>query len=407
MTTLTRGSPRWLVLGSALVALAVAGWSAYRIVQGVRGNPLAMVDLSVYRAGGRAVVDGQDLYAMHEARTGLPFTYPPFAALSFVPLALIGVGLGQLLFSLVSLAALVRVAWLVSRSALTSTAATPAVVFAVAAGVVAVGLRLEPVSQTFSFGQVNLLLLWLVVEDLLGGLPARFRGALVGVAAGVKLTPALFAVYLLVVGRPRDAARAAGGFVATVALGFALLPGESWRYWTGIAYDAKRVGGIAYAGNQSINAVLIRLSSVDGARKAWLLAAVVVTVFALLAARALSRTGRELFAVTVVGVASLLASPVAWNHHWVWAIPVMGTLVGEVARGWPRVGWPPLVLLVLVIAVFTSRIIWRVPSTHDREYDWHGWQVVAGNGYVLAGLVIVAYAGWLARSEFWPRRPVR
>ena len=262
-------------------------------------------------------------------------------------------------------------------------------------------------SQTFSFGQVNLLLLWLVVEDLLGGLPARFRGVLVGVAAGVKLTPALFAVYLLVVGRPRDAARAAGGFLATVALGFALLPGESWRYWTGVAYDAKRVGGIAYAGNQSINAVLIRLSSVDGARKAWLLAAVVVTVFALLAARALSRTGRELFAVTVVGVASLLASPVAWNHHWVWAVPVLGALVGEVARGWPRVSWPPVVLLVFVVAVFTSRIIWRVPSTHDQEYDWRGWQVVAGNGYVLAGLVIVAYAGWLARAEFWPRRAVR
>jgi alpha-1,2-mannosyltransferase len=396
---------RWLVAGPALVAFAVAAWSAVRVVQGVRGNPLAMVDLSVYRAGGRAALDGRDLYTMRESRTGLPFTYPPFAALAFVPLAAIGAGLGQLVFSLVSLLALVRVAWLVARSGL-GRVVSPAGVFAAAACLLAVGLRLEPVSETFSFGQINLVLLWLIVEDLLGAVPPRLRGVLIGVAAGLKLTPALFAVYLLVVGRPRDAARAVAGFVGTVALGFALLPGESWRYWTGIAYDAKRVGGIAYAGNQSINAVLIRLSSVDGARVAWLLSAVVVTGVALLTARALSRTGRELFAVSVVGVASLLVSPVAWNHHWVWAVPVLGALLAELARGGKAVR-PAALLLVAVVAVFTSRVIWRVPARDDREYGWHGWQVLAGNGYVLCGLVVVAYAAWTVRSEFWPGRPVR
>jgi alpha-1,2-mannosyltransferase len=396
---------RWWVVGTALLAVVVTAWTTVQLVQGVRGNPLAMVDLSVYRAGGRAVLDGRDLYTMREARTGLPFTYPPFAALSFVPLAAIGVGLGQLVFSLVSLAALVRVAWLVSRSAL-GRGVVPVSAFATAACLVALGLRFEPVSATLSFGQINLALLWLIVEDLLGALPPRLRGVLVGVAAGLKLTPALFGVYLLVVGRRRDAARTFAGFAGTVALGFAFLPSASWQYWTGLAYDAKRVGGVAYAGNQSINAALIRLSSIEGARPAWLLSATVVVVVSLLAARALSRTGRELFAVSLVGVASLLASPVAWNHHWVWALLVVAALLGELVRtdGSRR---STVCMLVLVIAVFTSRVIWHVPARNNTEYGWHGWQLVAGNAYVLCGLVVVGYATWIVRMEFWPRRRVR
>jgi len=397
---------RRLASGSAVIAAAAVVAVAFWLVLFVRGNRFPMVDLAVYRAGGRAVLDGRALYTMHAPGTGLPFTYPPFAALAFVPLAAIGVGLGQLLFSVVSLLALGRVVWVVVGRALPPTT-DAALRFSGAAVVGALALSFEPVLSTLSFGQVNLVLLALIVEDLLGSVPARFRGVLVGVAAGLKITPALFVVYLVVVGRYRDAARAVAGFAVTLALGFALLPDASWRYWTGIAYDARRVGGVAYAGNQSIDAVLIRLSSIDGARLAWLAAAAVVTVVALLTARAASRTGREVVAVTVVGVASLLASPVAWNHHWVWSALVVAVLGADllVRREAPR--RLTLGLLVLVVAVFVSRIIWWVPATHDVEYRWRGWQLVAGNAYVIVGLLFLAWATALVRTQFWPRRAVR
>jgi alpha-1,2-mannosyltransferase len=398
---------RWR-LSAGLLALVATVVAVVQVVHSVRGNPLAMVDLSVYRTGGRAVLDGHDLYSVKEARTGLPFTYPPFSALLFVPLALVGVGLGQLLFTAVSFVALARVCWLVSRAVVGRTAA-PALVFGAGAGLFALGLALEPVGQTFTFGQVNLVLLWLIVEDLFGVLPARLWGIGVGVAAGMKLTPALFVLYFLVVGRWRDAARAAGAFAATVALGFVFLPSDSWQYWTGVAYDARRVGGVAYAGNQSIDAVLIRLSSINGAKLPWLLAALAVAAFSLLTARALALTGRDLFAVTVVGVASLLVSPVAWNHHWVWAVLVIGSLVAEMVRR-GRVRWPEATMLALVVVTFTSRVIWHVPARNNVEYHWHGWQLLAGNAYALCGLVFVGYAAWLVRQHLRPfesRRTVR
>ncbi len=401
-------STRLLIWGVLLTLVSVLGTVVWLILV-VRANTFPMVDLSVYRAGGRAVVDGRDLYTMKAPGTGLPFTYPPFAALSFVPLAVIGVGLGQILFTGVTLLALARVVWLVAGRALPSTLApstSRAVHFFAAAALGALALGLEPLAATLSFGQINVVLLWLIVEDLLGAVPARWRGVLVGVAAGLKLTPGLFIVYLLLVGRPRAAARALAGLAVTVALGFAVLPGESWRYWTGIAYDARRVGGVAYAGNQSIDAVLIRLSSIEGAKVAWLIVALVVTVLALLVARAASRSGREMLAVTVVGVTTLLASPVAWNHHWVWVVLVVAVLAADLLAGAGARGLTATVL-VLVVVVFTSRIIWQVPARNDVEYHWHGWQLLAGNAYALCGLVVLGYAAWTVRQEFWPRRRVR
>ncbi len=69
----------------------------------------------------------------------------------------------------------------------------------------ALGLWLEPVFQTFVFGQVNLALTCLVLWDLSRPDGARLKGFAIGIAAGIKLTPAIFAVYLLVTGRVKAA----------------------------------------------------------------------------------------------------------------------------------------------------------------------------------------------------------
>src|SRR5689334_6200107 len=48
----------------------------------------SLVDLKVYRLGGRALLD--DASSLYDVRlAGLPFTYPPFAAVVMVPFALL------------------------------------------------------------------------------------------------------------------------------------------------------------------------------------------------------------------------------------------------------------------------------------------------------------------------------
>lgn len=161
---------------------------SWRYVDWLRGPP-HFQDLSVYRAGARALLDGSALYADRSAGHGqLVFTYPPFAALIFVPFALLpwaGAAVALVLLSALAYAVLIGVfgrspGW--TRTGI-----------AVAAGV---GLLAEPVLRTIQQGQVNLVLAALVSADLLN-VPRRYRGILIGIAAGIKLVPAAFALCLL------------------------------------------------------------------------------------------------------------------------------------------------------------------------------------------------------------------
>src|SRR4249920_3356334 len=63
-------------------------------------------DLFVYRYGGRAVLDGLPLYETDDPVTGYPFTYPPFAAVTMVPLALLPMWLSAALWTGASVGAM-------------------------------------------------------------------------------------------------------------------------------------------------------------------------------------------------------------------------------------------------------------------------------------------------------------
>jgi alpha-1,2-mannosyltransferase len=165
----------WLLpLALALHLVTVAIWTT---------GLTALYDLRVYRAGGRALLDGAPLYDGFVFWV-LHFTYPPFAAVVFTPLALIPAGLAKIAFSVVNVAALVGVIWLSLRALgdprrrLTATLALTGGLF-----------WLEPVRSTVTIGQVNLLLLLVVVWDLTRPSTARHQGIGIGIAAGIKLVP--------------------------------------------------------------------------------------------------------------------------------------------------------------------------------------------------------------------------
>jgi len=300
---------------------------------------------------------------------------------------------------------------------------------AAAFAIAAVGLWLEPVAMTLFFGQINLVLLALVVGDL--ALPDRItgKGIGIGLAAGIKLTPLIFIPYLLFTRRAKAAAVSALTFAVTVGLGSALLPHASAVYWGG---KITRLGSNHFhLDNQSLNGVILRLTHAGpDAHAYWLAAAVVVGIAGLTTSIRASRHGHELLGLVACASTGLLVSPVSWSHHYVYVVPalvlaaygprhlgyrILGTaLVIGLFGWWPapignQGGYDPKAQLL------PRGLLLLAPNRGNRgavEFTWHGLELVVGNYYVLALLVLIAAAacasvllsvasGLSARSWSW------
>ncbi|MFB4195459.1 glycosyltransferase 87 family protein [Streptomyces carpaticus] len=389
---LRRGGP-WLVL--ALCALSFIGCA---LAQRALGLPLG--DLDVYRAEGWAVRTGEDLYDLAVSRHALQATYPPFAALLFVPLTLLGVEAMRVLVCVLNFGLVIVLAQLSLR--LTGIRPAGHWRWAVPLAVAAVAVWSEPVWATVRYGQINLLLAVLVLWDLTRPAHHRFAGVATGIAIGIKLTPAIFAVLCTVAGviacvRRRDTAllplagRAWAAFAGTVALGALVLPAESWRYWTDLVLAEDRVGAPEASANQSLRGVLARMLHTGELPLWWLPLVAGICCAGLTVAVAALLTGRRAWAVVACAVTALLVSPVSWSHHWVWAVPAVLLLVAEArdrrgARGW----WPAAGGTTLL---FCSYVSWLLPHDETRpELDLSPGQQLLAAGYPLAGLALLAAA---------------
>ncbi|MBX6751919.1 MAG: DUF2029 domain-containing protein [Micromonosporaceae bacterium] len=386
---LTPSDRRWAVAG--LVALAVA-LVVYQAPWGPR-----MIDLDVYRVGAHALLSGTDIYTVAEPEADLPFTYPVFAAVLFVPLALLPELGARILLVLLSLAALFFIVHLTVRYVGRTTGRLTGSGLAWSVPLSVAGVAVHPVWETLNFGQVNLILAALVLVDTLTRRPGRWRGVLVGIATGIKLVPGVFILYFLVTGQRRAALTAAVTTLGTIAVGFAVQPRPAWDFWTHHALNPERTGGIAYVTNQSFLGVSARLlRDPHPPRALTVVLGGLVLVAALALARRLHRTEQVLLSICVVAVASLLASPVSWSHHWVWAIPVLGTLVIWAARTEPARRWRWWVFGVVTAIVATAPMQFT-PKEDLRELDHTLGQQVVANSYFLLALAYLAWAAVRAR----------
>jgi len=337
-------------------------------------------DLAVYRTGGAAVLASRSPYA---AVPGvLPFTYPPFAAIVFVPAQLIGPAAAALALSVASLASLVVLVVAAGRAL--GMGRSEVLVAAM------LSLALEPVLRTLRLGQINLVLAALVGLDCLL-VRSRRRGVLTGVAAGIKLTPAIFIGYHLLRRDWRAAGRSvvAGGL--TVLAGGVAAPRASWRFWTRLWFDPGHVGGVAYVDNQSLFGVLVRVFRSEHPPQFWVLV-VDDAVLALggLATRRQLHAGQPLAAVTSVGFTGLLVSPISWSHHWVWLVPAVLIL-------WQR---RHLLGCAVLVAVGYLAPQWFVPAGGRHELHQSWWQQVCCASFALAGaLFLVLMCRPLPRSD--------
>ncbi len=302
------------VLGPVVLLVALALYLAAYL----RWPSLAsQVDLLVYRFGAMRVWDGQDLYSV--GMTGNPhtmlFDYTPFAALCFLPL----IGLGQP--GILGLGLLVNIAcvgYIVRRMLCAAGITAETGLWGLTALLMAPILWLEPVRLSLQLGQVNVLIMAVVIADLLSS--RRWTGIGIGIAAGIKLTPALFIVFLVATGRRREAAIAGLTFISTIAVGFVLLPADSTEFWLrGRFQDVRRISSDPLA-NTSLTGLLARL---DWATRWETVAAVVFAIFAIAIAALAWRRGHVLLGVAIAGMTSAAASPFSWSHHWVWFAPLL------------------------------------------------------------------------------------
>ncbi|MEV0432678.1 glycosyltransferase 87 family protein [Nocardia sp. NPDC050413] len=348
----------------------------------------AFIDLQVYRLGIEAMRDGADMYGQLPKTSigiGLPFIYPPFAAIALAPFALLPWGAAKTLYVAVSVAALAWTLYLVARR---YNPDRKQVALLITACALPVAMLLEPVRATIDFGQVNLLLMVLVATDCLLPKTRYPRGMLIGLAAAVKLTPAAFVLFFLVRKDYKAAATAAAtGAIATLA-SFAILPTESVRYWFGGLGNVSGLSGSAFHTNQSIQAVLARLHITGLPFDAlWLFFGALLLALVVVAMR--KAADAPAIALALNAVFTLLLSPISWSHHWVWIAPALlaivchaRTLPAASARGWYATA-------VVVAAVFVIAPHSFLPDGEHRETSWTWDQHLIGDTYVWLAVALV------------------
>jgi alpha-1,2-mannosyltransferase len=405
--------PRWMItLGGVVFAASVAALATLDIAS--PGQRWFMLDLQVYRWAGLLVLHSRDLYSGYFPHYNLRFTYPPMAALIFAAVAAVSMPAMKWVVTVGSVTALAVTLWLTwgmlgYRRSAGRIGATLA-----ATGV---ALWLAPVQQTLALGQVNLVLMLLIMADL--GLPdaARLKGTGVGLAAGFKLTPLIFVPYLLLTRRFRAAGVASAIFALTVVGSLMLLPSQSRLFWFGgLLLDSGRTGNIAYVGNQSLDGALARLlGGAHAAQPYWVVIAAAVGAAGLLLAAWGAWRGHELIGILTCALTGLLISPVSWSHHWVWVAPALVVAADQAVRlkvpsphltehdaarltaehqrpGWQR--WAYWFSVAALGGAFFSLPQSLVPASVFQGTGAHGTQVLTGSPYVIAGLATLFLVGF-------------
>jgi alpha-1,2-mannosyltransferase len=359
------------------------------------GFGLYRIDLAAYRLGGQSWLHGGDLYGQDPVRHGLalPFTYPPIAAILLAPLALVAMTPAGTLLTFGSIALAGLVLWVFLRRL---TAWPPGQAAWAVGWLLPAVLLLEPVRSTLAYGQVNLGLMALVALDCLVAAPNWPRGALTGLAAAVKLTPAAFVLFFLLRRDYRAAGTAGASFAVATAAGCALAWRDSVRYWTTAVFQTGRVGNPAHAANQCLQAVLARAGLPPHAPEgivAWLGLSALVTVLTWRGMRRALAAAEDCLALSLNALAALLISPMSWSHHWVWCVPALLTLADlGLGKQHGRRLRPALAAGAGGLAVFAVAPQWWLGRFAGPELSWAAWQQVLGSAYVIFAVVVLLLA---------------
>jgi alpha-1,2-mannosyltransferase len=462
----TRQTGTWILLaGIAAFIIAFGGWLAY-LAMHEKAWTLNMIDLSVYRAGGLIVreITRQGSFPYYNGHLASPlydwtrsggkdslsFTYTPFAAVAFALVSFMSLGTATVVDTIVNFLALIAAVWFM-LGGLGCTDRKVKIGATLLGSAVAIWT--EPVFRDIYLGQINIILMAAILWDLCQPGTRKNKGFVTGIAAGIKLIPLIFIPYLLLARKFREAGMVVAGFLLTVAVGFAVIPKDSSKYWFGgLFYNGGRTGFTGWMGNQSLDGLITRLAgSINAGKPYYLATALIVLVAGVSAAALLDRAGHLVPAVLLAALTGDLFSPISWDHHWVWIASWIVAAGWYAARAWQagrRKAAAMFATAGLVVAgafanapgtwygmrmweivhsptnisgeTFYWGWIWYAPNSNpfatyylygDQpwyiEYHWHGLQLLAGNAYVLGGLLAFIALVLAATIPAWRARTTR
>lgn len=290
------------------------------------------IDAAVYREGALALVNGESLYAQpfDMGDISLPFIYPPIGAILFAPWGyfdFITVELAGNLVVIGSSLLLLLCLYLVTNAVLSGR--DKLLAFTIAAISWPIALFAEPVFLNADLGQINILIMALVVMDLLPIKRRIPRGVLIGLAAAIKITPLAMLLYFLVKKDFRGIINAVISLFAFTAIGAVLAWENTKEFFSSTLLNLSAEGdsGVdtTFQSNSSIQAMLYRWWTSKADAEASSLPTILWIVLSLIAVAAVAYLMHQLFsrglhveAVMVNAMLMLLISPISWSHHWVW-----------------------------------------------------------------------------------------
>ncbi len=386
---------RLALIWAASIATAAALWPVVFNVRAIESFIFFYhIDSDVYRAGAQAFLDGLNLYEQDYVVGGiqLPFTYPPIATVVFTPLLLVPSSTMGVLLTLLSAVLMWWCIAIVLRRVIRGISTYDSRLFALF--ILPTALFTEPVNQTLQFGQINILLMTLVLMDTFTRKPWLPRGFWIGLAAAIKLTPAVFGLYFLVKRDWKGAITSIVSGVGFTLLAFALLPSSSVQYWTETLSDPSRIGNLSYITNQSIRGMLSRLmhENQDVVELIWMASVVLVLIGVTIAMVRVFRAGSVHGTVLLNSLIALLCSPVSWSHHWVWLIPIT---LGFAAGAWsqrdsaPRTAATSLTMALVTTVPMLIPTFWNMPFDSEAAPAWPLLLHPSGSSYVVVAIATV------------------
>lgn len=217
-----------------------------------------------------------DWYALPDYKM-YPFTYPPFGAWALSPLTWFDYETAaRLMIIAIALQTAVIVA-LVGRSLGWSWGSA----FAIAPwAAILVQQCLEPFTQSVGFAQVNTAMMALVMIDVAAPPSWKGRGVASGLAAAIKLTPAIAVLIFLLRRQWRSAITMVATSITVTLLSWVISPGESTRFFFDAMWDPQRAGDAYYTSNQNLKGFVARALP----ENTWSIAWAITVALALVAA---------------------------------------------------------------------------------------------------------------------------
>lgn len=251
--------------------------------------------------------------------------------------------------------------------------------------VTALGLWAEPVRSTMNYGQINLF----IAAALLAGLAAQRTwavGVTVGICTAIKLIPGVTGLYYLLAGQLRAVAAAAVTALSAIGVSFLISPALTRQFFTDTIFNPARAGDLAAINNQSLRGALTRLFGHD-VGLVWAGASVVVVAIGVLSARSCVRRRDYLGGFLVVQIVGLLVSPISWNHHWIWVLPLIVWAITGPLRRTLSIRWVAALWLLACCSFLVSAQITQ--QTRRGDLPAAGWMPWTEALYPVLGVITV------------------